>query len=719
MPIGNGEVGLNVWVETTGDLVFLVSRTDAWSENARLLKLGRIRVHLDPNPFAQDVPFRQTLDLRSGRIEIVAGAPGRETRLLVFVDADRPVVRVLGDSAVPLNVTAALECWRNERRVLKGEELQSSWAMHDAPDSVQVWESQDRVLDERLAVVWCHVNEHSIVPQTLEHQGLSSAAPLVRDPLLHRIFGGWMTADGFARTGRRSLGTRSAVSRFEVRLAAFGEPDTSIQAWAGRARKICEEAPEPVVALRALRAWWQGFWSRSWIFVDEHGERAPSSGSAPLEPPRIEQAYQLQRFVQACGGRGAYPIKFNGSIFTVDPQFTGGPKLDPDWRRWGGDYWWQNTRLPYHPMLASGDFEMMDPLFRLYLDALPLCEARAKIYHGASGAYFPETMTIFGTYSNGDYGWDRKGHEPKDVLCPWWQYAWNQGPELAALMLDRYEYTGDPTFLRERALPLARAVLAWFDTRFGRDEAGRLVISPTQALETHWNSVVDDAPSVAGLHGVLARLRALPEGATTAEERAAWAKLEAELPSVPVAEEKGARFLAAAAKFDPSYQNCETPETYAVFPFRLYGVGKEGIELAREAFARRKDHLDAGWPQDGQVAALLGLESEARRILLAKVANGNHAFRFPAMWGPNYDWLPDQDHGANLMETLQLMLLQCDGNAIRVLPAWPAEWDVHFRLRAPGNTIVEVDYRGGNIESLAVSPGARRADVILPGRGKP
>jgi hypothetical protein len=89
------------------------------------------------------------------------------------------------------------------------------------------------------------------------------------------------------------------------------------------------------------------------------------------------------------------------------------------------------------------------------------------------------------------------------------------------------------------------------------------------------------------------------------------------------------------------------------------------------------------------------------------------------MWGPNYDWLPDQDHGANLMHTLQLMLLQCDGRAIRVLPAWPAEWDVHFRLRAPGNTIVEVDYRGGEIERLAVSPSARRADVILPARVKP
>ena len=32
--------------------------------------------------------------------------------------------------------------------------------------------------------------------------------------------------------------------------------------------------------------------------------------------------------------------------------------------RWGDCYWWQNVRFPYHAMLASGDFEMMDPLVR-------------------------------------------------------------------------------------------------------------------------------------------------------------------------------------------------------------------------------------------------------------------------------------------------------------------------------------------------------------------
>ncbi|WP_431209859.1 DUF5703 domain-containing protein [Puia sp. P3] len=30
MPLGNGDIGLNLWVEPGGDLVFYISKTDAW-----------------------------------------------------------------------------------------------------------------------------------------------------------------------------------------------------------------------------------------------------------------------------------------------------------------------------------------------------------------------------------------------------------------------------------------------------------------------------------------------------------------------------------------------------------------------------------------------------------------------------------------------------------------------------------------------------------------
>ena len=35
------------------------------------------------------------------------------------------------------------------------------------------------------------------------------------------------------------------------------------------------------------------------------------------------------------------------------------------------------------------------------------------------------------------------------------------------------------------------------------------------------------------------------------------------------------------------------------------------------------------------------------------------------------------------------MLIQYDGEKIYLFPAWPGDWDVDFKLHAPGNTIIQ------------------------------
>jgi len=99
-------------------------------------------------------------------------------------------------------------------------------------------------------------------------------------------------------------------------------------------------------ARREHRQWWEEFWNRSWIWLSSEREDLQPRLSA------INQGYALQRWINACGGRGAFPIKFNGSIFTVDGNQTdwqekSGETFDPDYRQWGENYWWQNTRLTY------------------------------------------------------------------------------------------------------------------------------------------------------------------------------------------------------------------------------------------------------------------------------------------------------------------------------------------------------------------------------------
>ena len=47
-----------------------------------------------------------------------------------------------------------------------------------------------------------------------------------------------------------------------------------------------------------------------------------------------------------------------------------------------------------------------------------------------------------------------------------------------------------------------------------------------------------------------------------------------------------------------------------------------------------------------------------------------------------------------------------------LFPAWPKDWDVHFKLHAPYNTTVEAVVKNGKVESLKVFPESRRDDII-------
>ena len=190
--------------------------------------------------------------------------------------------------------------------------------------------------------------------------------------------------------------------------------------------------------------------------------------------------------------------------------------------------------------------------------------------------------------------------------------------------------------------------------------------------------------------------------------------MKAATPALPLHKDDAATRVLPAERFNPKRNNCENPELYAIWPFACFGLGRPDLAVGVETFQRRIEKASNGWQYDGQCAARLGLTDQAKPILLGKIGNSHGNFRFPAMWGPNYDWLPDQDHGSNIMLTLQHMLLESSGGKIFVLPAWPKQWDVAFKLWLPCRTVVECVYRHGKIEQLAITPQARQQDVQIP-----
>ena len=220
--------------------------------------------------------------------------------------------------------------------------------------------------------------------------------------------------------------------------------------------------------------------------------------------------------------------------------------------------------------------------------------------------------------------------------------------------------------------------------------------------------MVNPMPDIAGLRFILPRLLALPNTLTTEAQRTRWARILQALPPLSVAEVDGVKLLRASAQ--GAVKASENPELYAVFPYRLFGVGKPDLDMACAAYNQRHSRINFGWCQDSIQAACLGLGDEAGRQVALR-ARINRAYRFPAMWS-GFDWIPDQDHGVNILTTMQNMLLQSDGKKLYVLPAWPKTWDVSFKLHAPYNTTVEGAYKAGKLLRLQVTPESRAKDVI-------
>ena len=123
MPVGGGDMGLNVWVENN-EILFYVARAGCRDENGALLKLGRVRVSLNPSPFTAQGFFRQELKLQEGAVEIQAGFDQTPTCLIrVWTEIHRPVAHIDIDSEYDISASATYETWRYEDVILpQGDE---------------------------------------------------------------------------------------------------------------------------------------------------------------------------------------------------------------------------------------------------------------------------------------------------------------------------------------------------------------------------------------------------------------------------------------------------------------------------------------------------------------------------------------------------------------------------------------------------------------------
>lgn len=728
MPCGGGDLGLNVWVEN-GDVLFYISRSGTFDENNTLLKQGRVRLKLLPNPFENGDSFKQELHLNEGYVKIKGSKTGLSAEIKIWVDVFNPVAHVEVSSNKPVITTASYESWRFEDRFPKGKENNQNSYKWAPPAPVKTF--KDEISFERNAVVFYHQNKaETVFDVVIKQQGMDTVKSQMFNPLKDLIFGGSLSGANMVAAGNGegkyidtyfkswNLKSAKATRSQKIKIVLHTANLASAQAWKSELQKTVALAEKnPKQAFSKTQKWWAQYWQRSFVLIDADNPQPDSVNW------QVGRNYQLFRYMLGCNAFGKYPTKFNGGLFTYDPSLTDSTlTFTPDFRNWGGGtHTAQNQRLVYWPMLKSGDFDLMKPQFEFYLQMLRNAELRSEVYWNHKGASFTEQIENFALPNPAEYNWKRPaGYDKGMEYNAWLEYQWDTVLEFCMMMMEteRYAQKDIKTYI-----PLIESCLTFFNEHYQYlakqrgnktfDANGHLVFYPGSSAETY-KMAYNASSTITGLRMVLTRLLELPGSYLTEEKRKEWQSMLNRIPPLSFTQFNGKPTI-APAKLWERINNTESPQLYPVFPWGIYGVGKPGLDTAINTFRYDTDVLKfrshVGWKQDNIFAANLGLTSEAWRLTSLKLKDSGR--RFPAFWGPGFDWTPDHNWGGSGMIGLQDMLLQTNEKEIYLFPAWPKEKDVHFKLHAPYQTIVEAKLKNGNVEFIKVTPQLRGKDVKI------
>jgi hypothetical protein len=725
MPCGGGDIGMNVWVEN-GDLLIYVARSGSFNEDNALMKAGRIRIRLSPNPFDGKI-FRQELHLQQGYVTVDGENNGVKATVKIWADVFKPVAHVDVRANKKIIVEAAYESWRYQDRIIKAREnFANSWKWAAPKNNVY---KKDSIDFNRNEVLFYHHNTaETIFDVTVAQQGMVAVKRELYNPLSKLAYGGSFSGKNFSSAGTYEgvyantdykgwkLKSNAVAKQHSLNLYFHTAQVENIKTW-----KQSLDSLEKVAitynktSFAGSQQWWQQFWNRSFIQIDK--------ANTTSKAWEVGRNFQLFRYMLACNAHGSWPTKFNGGLLTVDPVFTDtAKKLTPDYRNWGGGlHTMQNQRLVYFPMIKNGDWDMLQSQLNFYFRILKNAELRSAVYWGHGGACFAEQIENYGLPNYAEYGQNRPTNFDKGVeYNAWLEYQWDTVFEFCLMMLEEERYTGKDI---HSAILFIESCLQFFDEHYqylakqrgnkALDGNGKLILYPGSGAETY-KMAYNSTSTIAALQTITNRLLQLPAKYYTTAKKKQWESFLKLIPDISFTEFNGHTTI-APAKLWERINHTESPQLYPVFPWGIYGIGKPGLDTALNTWnydtnvIRFRSHI--GWKQDNIWAAGLGLTNEAWRLTSLKLQNSER--RFPAFWGPGFDWVPDHNWGGSGMIGLQEMLLQTDDKRILLFPAWPRDIDVHFKLHAPYNTTVEAELKEGKVIMLKVLPEERMKDVKL------
>jgi hypothetical protein len=695
LPVGNGRMGSLVWT-TPSALRFQINRVDVFAAGGATTSFPRADSdyasgcgYVDVNlvDAGADVfsggAFRQHLSLYDGLMT----AEGEQVtaRVLAWPHGDVLAVEIEDRRAEPAAVNIDLRMLRYQIQGVSRRNFELA-------------------------------SNHAVALQTAEHTATSRLNIREGRILLVQEFreGAYYDASVVAIgvVGRRArarylseatvqLSAAPGKGRLTILIASAAGFDPQQDVGALALKELETAAAKGFDALKTeTAAWWHDFWAKGFVFMH----------SAEGQADFVEQNYTYFLYLMGASSRGNYPPRFGGMLW-----YTTG-----DMRRWGSQYWWANTNAYYSNLMPGNRLDLMDPMFSLYRGMYEPCALAARQQWGSQGIWIPETVFFDGPEKLPDdiaaelrdlclarKPWEEASEEfrwfaeTKNRHNSRWNFQadgkWDHGhyvvrykgrgafghtthilgagARIAALFWDRYQYTLDKDWLRDRAYPMIRGAAEFYRNfpNFVKGQDGRYHIHHVNNGEGSWNS--SDPPyEVSCMHMIFPlAIRASEILGMDADLRPLWQEINDHL--VPLPQATGRRGSSSGG-------------AYGAFvyggPGAIEPIGPEP-ELKRRflGFNRLGSFIDT--------AGIGGAQIFRNRLRLRE--------------GPG---AIDAEHIGGLASGIHATMLSSSPETpagepvLQVFNSWPKDWEAAFTLLARGVFLVSASTGKGKIDFVEI-----------------
>ena len=749
LPVGNGRMGSLVWT-TPASLKMQINRVDVFAMSSTGNSFPRRHTdyasgcgYVDINlvDFGDDVftgkDFRQHLSVYDG----IMTTEGKDVtaRALAWHERDVMAIEIEDQRKKPVAVNVDLRMLRYMIQYFpedKNFELTSDHAV-----SIQTtYHTATSRLDIR--------DGNIILTQEFsegDHYNTSAVAI------------GILGRESKARYLNESTVQLSAApgqGRFTILVASASsfDPDVDVADLALEELKA-SEAPGFEGLLASNKAWWQNFWSKS--FVHLHSE----DGVADY----VEKNYTYFQYVMASSSRGSYPPRFGGMIW-----YTTG-----DMRMWGSQYWWHNQSCMYNALTPTNRFDIMEPIFSMYSRNYDSYATAARQQWGSKGVWMPETTWFDGFEEMPDdiakemqdlyllrKPWEERSARFKSYVKPklkhnsrlnwsgvghYEQGFWEivdkgAGPfghvvhilsttgKISYQYWLRYEYTQDTAWLREFAYPMLRGTVEFYRNfpNLKKDANGKYNIYHVNNQEPVWNAQnpLEEISAMRGITPILIRASEILD--TDVDMRTVWKEFGDNIAPYPTSEvltEPGNPPYWISAIPPAGWGDPEAPDIVPALFYDLCNmatVDKEMIEYANATYdilypeGFNKDDPIHTLIQNSVAAAHLGRANDLMYMIPNQIKSlspdgtvGEKVLpnRLALHEGPG---AIDIERIGNASAGLHKALIQSVPPApgkepvIYLFPAWPAEWDASFKLGARGAFLVSASIEKGEIKNVEI-----------------